>query len=95
VYNGPSPPASPAAATGSPGIVVGWAGIGSNSTVNIYRSTVSGGEISRIASGIELDVNTYTDLTTTAGVTYYYKLTGVNQNGGEGAMGSEVSAVSG
>lgn len=59
-----------------------WNPSGNVEGYNIYRSTSAGGSYSKINS--TLDANTaYTDSTVTAGQTYYYEATSVNDSGTE------------
>jgi Fibronectin type III domain len=56
---------------------------------NIYRGTSSGGESALVTN---VQSNSYSDTTVTAGTTYYYEVTAVN-GVGEGPASNEVSAM--
>ena len=77
------------------GITVGWNVSSGATSYNIYRSTTSGAEAApKIGSISPGSANRYNDMTVTAGVTYYYKVTAVNGSG-ESAMSMETSATAG
>src|SRR5205823_3205052 len=98
-------PAAPHTAPGAPRDLVATAGDASVSlswsppssdggapitNYKIYRGTVSGGQLSLIAT--VPDVLSYTDSPLTNGKTYYYKVTAVNEVG-EGPPSNEASAT--
>jgi hypothetical protein len=56
----------------------------------IYRSTVSGGSYSNIASS---STTAYVDGTVTSGVTYYYVVTAVDASSNESGYSNQASAV--
>jgi hypothetical protein len=59
---------------------------------NVYRGAVSGGPYSRVDSSM-ISAVSYTDSNVTAGQTYYYVATEVDNTGTESSYSSEVSAV--
>jgi len=67
-----------------------WEGVISAATYNVKRSTTSGGPYTTIASG--LSSTNYVDTLIVAGATYYYVVTGSNQNG-ESTPSNEAVAV--
>ena len=56
----------------------------------IYRSTVSGGSYSNIASS---STTAYVDGTVTSGVTYYYVVTAVDASSNESGYSNQATAV--
>lgn len=64
-------------------------------SVNVYRSTVSGGPYTLIQSGIGMGVQTFDDLTVLPGVTYYYVTTEVDSNSNESGFSAEQSGTPG
>jgi hypothetical protein len=58
---------------------------------NIYRSTTSGGQYAKIASGVPRPP--YEDRMVTSGTTYFYAVTAVDQSGHESRFSGEVKAV--
>ena len=64
-------------------------------TVNVYRSTVSGGPYTQIASGIQMGVQIYNDFNVTSGVTYFYVTTEVDINNNESVFSVEQSGTVG
>jgi len=65
-----------------------------SASVNIYRSTVSGGPYTKIAN-IALGVQTYNDYLVSPGVDYFYVLTEVNNVGAESGYSTEQSGIPG
>lgn len=63
-------------------------------SVNVYRSTVSGGPYTLIANVLN-GVQLYNDFNVTPEVTYYYVLTEVNNVGAESAQGLQQSGTPG
>jgi hypothetical protein len=55
---------------------------------NIYRSTTSGGPYTKINSSL-VNGTTYTDLSTLAGVTYYYVVTAVDGSSNESSYSNQ------
>jgi fibronectin type 3 domain-containing protein len=58
---------------------------------NVYRSTVSGGPYTKIADGI--DRMTYVDNTVSAGQTYYYVTTAVDESTDQSGYSNQVTAA--
>src|SRR5207249_1452712 len=98
----PNPPATPpdapqglTATAGDASVSLSWSPPSSDggapiTNYKIYRGTVSGGQLSLIAT--VPDVLSYTDSPLTNGTTYYYKVTAVNEVG-EGPPSNEASAT--
>ena len=59
---------------------------------NVYRGSVSGGPYSKIDSALEAGT-AYTDITVTAGETYYYATTAVDGSGGESSYSNQAQAA--
>ena len=59
---------------------------------NVYRATSSGGPYTKVNASI-VTTTTYTDLTTLAGVTYYYVVTAVNSSGDESSYSNQARGV--
>ncbi|MGA2458162.1 MAG: putative Ig domain-containing protein [Terriglobales bacterium] len=59
---------------------------------NVYRGNASGGPFTAINSGLDA-TPAYSDTSVTAGQTYYYVATAVNESGAESAYSNEVEAV--
>src|SRR5947208_1241415 len=93
----PSPPSAPqnlAATGGNAQVTLTWQAPASNggspiTNYKIYRGTTSGGETLVATIGNQLS---YSDGGLTNGVTYYYKVSAVN-NAGEGPQSNEASAT--
>ena len=88
-------PAAPtgvtATAASNSSIVLTWSDTANAITYNIYRSTTVGGEgTTPYKTGIT--AITYTDLGLTSGLTYYYKVSAVS-NDGESPLSAEVKAT--
>jgi fibronectin type 3 domain-containing protein len=64
-------------------------------SVNIYRSTVSGGPYTKIAGGIPMGTQIYNDLTVTPGIPYFYVVTEVDNGANESAFSVEMSGTPG
>jgi hypothetical protein len=79
-----------AAGTGNTQISLGWRAPIFTSSYRVKRSSTSGGPYTTVASG--LTATTYTDTGLTAGSTYYYVVTAVNELG-ESASTGQVSAT--
>jgi hypothetical protein len=58
---------------------------------NVYRSTVSGSQYTKVNSSLVSGL-AYTDTTVVSGITYYYVTTAVDSSGSESAYSNEVSA---
>jgi fibronectin type 3 domain-containing protein len=90
----PGAPSLNSATAGNNSVALAWTAPSSNggsavTGYNVYRSTTSGTETLLTTLG---NVTNWTDTGLTAGVTYYYQLTAVN-NVGESARSTERSAV--
>ena len=60
---------------------------------HIYRSTTSGAQFQKLINSL-LTETLYSDNSTTNGVTYYYKISAVDNNGNESNLSGQVSAAS-
>src|SRR6266516_3073205 len=58
---------------------------------NVYRSTTSGGQYAKIASGVPEP--RYSDTTVNSGKTYYYVVTSVDAAGHESGFSAEIKAT--
>jgi len=58
---------------------------------NVYRSTISGGQYTKIASGVP--EAHYVDTTVNSGKTYYYVVTSVDSAGHESGFSAEIKAT--
>ena len=58
---------------------------------NVYRSTTSGGQYVKIASGVPEP--RYSDTTVSSGKTYYYVVTSVDAAGHESGFSAEIKAT--
>jgi fibronectin type 3 domain-containing protein len=77
----------------APSVTLSWTeSSGSVSGYNVYRSTLSGTDYTRLNSSI-VPSPTYTDGTVSRGKTYYYVVTAVNTSGVESAYSAQVSAA--
>jgi hypothetical protein len=94
--NGSPPPVVPlapiaiSAVAGDATVTLGWSAVSSATSYNVYRSDVSGGSRTKIASG--LSTTTYLDRGRSNGTRYYYTVTSVNAEG-ESPPSIEVSAT--
>lgn len=86
--------------TGAPNVLLSWgASTTPNVTYNVYRCSTSASacvqsspsNFTRIATGIS--VLTYTDLSVTDAVTYYYAVTAVDTNNNESTFSTVASAT--
>jgi fibronectin type 3 domain-containing protein len=59
---------------------------------NVYRGNASGGPFTEINSGLDT-TTAYSDTSVTAGQTYYYVATAVNESGEESAYSNEAQAA--
>jgi len=66
-----------------------------SASVNVYRATVSGGPYTKIASGVPMGTQLYSDFAVTIGVDYFYVVTEVDNMGGESAFSTEMSGIPG
>src|SRR5206468_4076781 len=95
-YGGPSAPAAPAAPTGLVAIAGGrqvalsWTAPAAAASVNVKRSTNSGGPYTTLAA--DVTITSYTDTTAAYGVTYYYVVSASNALG-ESPNSLEASAA--
>lgn len=64
-------------------------------SVNIYRSTVSGGPYTLIASNVAQGAQLYDDFTVNPQTTYFYVLTEVDNLGNESVFSVEQSGTAG
>jgi hypothetical protein len=72
-------------------VTLSWQAVSGAASYNVYRGTTTGGPYSQITSGISPAV--YTDDNVTAGATYYYVVTDVNNAGQESGYSNEAQAV--
>ncbi|MDE2102586.1 MAG: hypothetical protein KGL39_35390 [Patescibacteria group bacterium] len=84
-----SAPAAPTVTSNGTNLVLTWSAVSGALSYDVYRGTVSGGE-TLLASGI--GSTTYTDVTASPNVTYYYKLAAVDKTG-PGPMSPESSGA--
>jgi|SRR5580692_5842127 fibronectin type 3 domain-containing protein len=63
-------------------------------SVNVYRSTVSGGPYTLIAN-VGMGVQSYSDFNVVVGTTYFYVVTEVNNVGAESTFSTEQSGTPG
>jgi hypothetical protein len=82
---------APNSPPGSHYVTLNWHAVSGAASYNVYRGTTKGGPYAQITSGIGLA--TYTDDDVTAGTTYYYVVTDVNDVGEESGHSNEVQAV--
>ena len=90
----PSPPQNLQASAGDSYVDISWNSAASDggspvTHYRIYRGTTSGGETFLVEIG---DLLHYNDTSVTSGVTYYYRVSGVNSLG-EGGLSDEASAT--
>jgi hypothetical protein len=94
---GSAPTAYPSymAAQGNPkpACVVSWRSLSDATGYKVYRSTdgTSYGFLGTVSGAGNINTYSYTDTTVTAGATYYYKVSAVNGNPGEGPQSPAVS----
>ncbi len=86
----PQPPANLTATAGNAQVSLTWSASTGADTYRVYRSTVSGGPYSPLASN--LTSTSYVDATAANGTTYFYVATAVNE-GGESAASNQASAT--
>ena len=87
----PDPPTNLTATGGTAQVALQWGSSAGATSYNVYRGTAPGGEGSTpVVTGVS--ATTYTDTLVTNGITYYYKVTAVN-NVGESGFSNEASAT--
>lgn len=64
-------------------------------SVNVYRSTVSGGPYTQIATGISMGTQLYNDFNVVVGTTYFYVVTEVDNLSNESTFSVEQSGTPG
>lgn len=64
-------------------------------SVNVYRSTVSGGPYNKIASGIAMGVQAYSDFAVVPQTPYFYVVTEVDNNNSESGFSVEAPGTPG
>jgi hypothetical protein len=72
-------------------VSLGWTGGGGSSYFNVYRSNVSGGPYTPVATAVIYDG--YLDNSVTNGEAYYYVITALNKLGVESAASAELTAT--
>lgn len=72
-------------------VTLAWNTVSGASSYNVYRGTISGGPYSQITAGISPAA--YTDDNVTAGASYYYVVTDMNNAGQESGYSNESQAV--
>jgi len=90
----PNAPTGLEATAGDNRVALSWTApaIGSPTSYNVRRSTVSGGPYANIVGTTTAPITSYNDPTAVNGTTYYYVVTGVNATG-EGDNSAEVQAT--
>lgn len=86
----PLPPTNLSAVPNNQKVNLSWTASDETNSYSIYRSTVSGGPYTIVATGIT--TTAYTDTTVTNGTTYYYVVKAVNA-AGTSAYSNEVNAT--
>ena len=84
----PSTPSGITATASSSSIIVTWNSVSGADSYKVYRATSSNGNYSVLSNVYS---TSYTDYSVSAGTTYYYKVSAVN-NAGESSMSSYASA---
>lgn len=64
-------------------------------SVNVYRSTVSGGPYAQVQTGIQMGVQTFNDFNVQVGTPYFYVVTEVDINNNESAFSAEMTGTPG
>src|ERR1035438_3477750 len=82
------------ATAGNGQVSLSWGTALGATSYNVKRAATSGGPYTNLPAGIGVTGTTFTDLTATNGVTWYYVVSTVNP-AGEGALSAEVSAAPG
>ncbi len=90
----PNAPTGLAANPGDNQVALNWTApaIGSPTSYNVRRTTVSGGPYTNIIGTTTAPATSYTDITAVNGTTYYYVVSGVNATG-EGANSTAANAA--
>ncbi len=86
----PNAPQNLTASGGDTDINLNWSEVTGCTGYNIYRATTTGGPYNRIASNVTN--MSYSDSSVSAGITYYYTVTGVNDDG-ESDYSNEANAT--
>ncbi len=87
----PDAPVNLAAVEGDSVVQLSWDAVAGAASYNLYRSYVTGGGYTLIASG--LAGTTYDDTTVTNGTWYYYVVTALDAAGNESARSGEAAAM--
>ncbi len=87
----PNAPANLAAVEGDSVVSLSWDAVASAAAYNLYRSYVTGGGYTLIASG--LTGTTYDDTTAVNGTWYYYVVTALDAAGNESVRSNEAAAM--
>lgn len=90
----PSPPAALKGLAGDATVILSWAANGEEDVngYNVYRSLSAGGGYEKI-NGAPLTFPVYTDDTVTNGMTYYYTVSALDNDGEESSYAVKVRAV--
>lgn len=91
VSSQPDTPTTLTATAGDKQVSLSWSPVAGAAGYNIYRSTTSGGNYTKIASDVTSTI--YADTGLTNGVTYYYYVTAVDSSGAESQPSNEASAT--
>jgi fibronectin type 3 domain-containing protein len=93
--NGSSGPEAPTGltVTGNAPITLSWNSVSGATSYNVYRGTISGGLSTKTRLASNDNATTYTDMSATVGITYYYQVTAEDSNGVSDAS-NEVTATS-
>jgi fibronectin type 3 domain-containing protein len=75
-------------------ITLSWNSASGAVSYNVYRGTASGDLSTKTLLASNVTGTNYTDTSATAGTTYYYQVTAVNNAGKESGASNEVNAVS-
>ncbi|TQI65401.1 hypothetical protein [Clostridium sp. KNHs216] len=91
VSSQPDAPTTLTATAGDKQVSLSWSPVAGATGYNIYRSTTSGSNYTKIAS--DVISTTYTDTGLTNGVTYYYYVTAIDSSGVESQPSNGASAT--
>lgn len=93
--NGSSGPDAPTTltVTGNAPITLSWNSVSGATSYNVYRGTISGSLSTKTRLATNDNATTYTDMSATVGITYYYQVTAEDSNGVSDAS-NEVNATS-